>query len=149
QANDSGSAAGKRLDVCIERAEHAGAAMIRVDVDALDPPKVSVAPVAPFGREHQLADDLASSAGHEVSCTGWIAKGGSDPSANKFQRQFLSFGFFRHGYVKRDDGFRVGQCRVAYVESVRHGIARQKRCNRSLLEHHVFWDMSCMRSAPS
>ena len=55
------------LDISIERAENALAAGGGGDVDALDPPKPAVAPVAPFERDADLADDLAVALGDQVT----------------------------------------------------------------------------------
>src|SRR4051812_42185232 len=59
QADDAGRRTRELFDMRVQRGEYALAAMSGRDIDALDPPPVAVAPVAPFAREHQRADRAA------------------------------------------------------------------------------------------
>ena len=59
QAHDAWRAAGERVDMIVQRAKYAATSYGRFDVNALDPPELAVAPVAPFVRDHELADRTA------------------------------------------------------------------------------------------
>ncbi len=56
-----------------QRLENAATAEIRPHINALQPPDVAVAPIAPFVRDEELADDFVVAHGDKVSSLGFIA----------------------------------------------------------------------------
>jgi len=56
---------GEALDVAVEGGEDAAGAEVGVDVDALDPPEVGVAPVGPFEGDHELSYHTIANIGEE------------------------------------------------------------------------------------
>jgi hypothetical protein len=54
--------------------KHAAPPKIGAHIDALQPPKIAVAPIAPFVGNHQLSDHRAARLGHEISAFGRVAQ---------------------------------------------------------------------------
>src|SRR5712692_4452951 len=61
-------------DVRVERLKDALPAPAPRHIDALDPPEETVAPVAPFRRDEQLADNLRAYLGNPVGSSGWVGQ---------------------------------------------------------------------------
>ena len=73
---------GERADVIVHRTEDAPAAGTRMDVHALDPPEDAVTQVAPFIRDHRLADDLGADLGDKYGTARAEPRCGSTPSVS-------------------------------------------------------------------
>ena len=54
--------------------EDAAPPKVRPDEDALQPPKIAIAPIAPFVGNHQLPHDLRARLGHKISAFGGVAQ---------------------------------------------------------------------------
>lgn len=80
---NAGSGACQRFKVAIQEAEDAATSGLRTYVNGLDPPKVAVAPIAPFGRVHELAKRPPVLVRDVISALGWVI----EESANALQQQ--------------------------------------------------------------
>jgi len=122
----------------VQRREHALATLPGIDVDALDPPPVAVAPVTPFAGEHQRAggdpDRLAAGdrgIAHrdEVTRLVRVGEAGGDAVTHRRRIERLVFGFLRHraGPLRQQGG--IGRDRGAD--------AQPGRCVRRRIWHHA------------
>src|SRR5262249_52848097 len=60
------------LHMIVQGLEHAFAACVGTDVDALDPPEPAIAPVAPFPGHHHLAENFTVLFADEIAALGGI-----------------------------------------------------------------------------
>src|SRR5687767_14872877 len=78
-----------------------------VDVDALNPPKDAVAPVAPFVREHELSDEPwplgFSDFGYHEESVRWCVEQRQGPLPEPRHVKVPVLGFKCHGCAERDD----------------------------------------------
>ena len=58
---------GFQKDMIVQGSKGPSSAVVRINIDALDPPKDPVSPVAPFIRNHELADRLVALAFRKFS----------------------------------------------------------------------------------
>src|SRR6266481_3048767 len=72
QADDRRIVSGGMGNVFKECPEDAAAAGLQAHVDALNPPKPAVAPIAPFGRDHDLPNHKSGILGQKIKRLVWI-----------------------------------------------------------------------------
>src|SRR5436190_23619627 len=77
-------------------------ARLGANVDALYPPEPAVAPVAPFVRDHQAADDRAAVLRNDVEALLFVRKDCRDAAGYLFRIEPLALGLERHRLVKFD-----------------------------------------------
>src|SRR6185503_15133813 len=96
------------MNVLIERLEHAARTPVCADIDALNPPEESIAPVAPLEGDHQLTDNFASGLGDPVGS--FVPVGEhcihAGPEARWIELQVL--GFQGEPRVEPGDDWRIG-----------------------------------------
>src|SRR3989442_10681757 len=111
---DHGAVSRRELsDVCIHPAIDAAPAVLRVDIDALDPPEVAVSPVAPFLGDHQRADHPAAQLGHAVEAGVGPPQKCAHAGADHPRQQQLLLGLERHRAVEGDERRRIARLRTA------------------------------------
>jgi hypothetical protein len=108
---DSRFGSGFDQDMIVHGSKHAPATPVWRDIDALDPPKDSVSPIAPFIGDHELPDRLVSlrfwKFGDDIEpilgafqeCKSPLAQGGKIKPA--------SFCFEGHRPIELDDGVGI------------------------------------------
>lgn len=94
-------------DVTKQSAEDALAAAFAFDIDTLEPPDVSVSPIAPFVGDHHLAGDGAIHLGHKVPPFGGVAQERDYPRANACRVKAQLFRFQRQPAIELGDGVGV------------------------------------------
>jgi hypothetical protein len=87
----------------IEPAIHALAPPASFDEDALDPPEQAVAPVAPFVRHQQAADNPFLLGRDHIEAERRPLQQSENASIDPFGNQRLAFGLQRHGLVEAGD----------------------------------------------
>ena len=87
----------------------------------MDPPKVAVAPIAPFVSDQELADDIFADLGDEISPFGRIADERFDAGTDASGIQFDLLGFVREARVEIGDRFNIPQSSFSYegIDEVR------------------------------
>ena len=105
----------------VERLEHALAARRGQHVHALEPPELSVAPVAPLVCNHQLSDRQAGLVlGDEVASVGVVCQRRTHAAANDVRIERPVFGLERHRLVAAGEELEVGRDGVADVRFAPH-----------------------------
>ena len=93
------------MDVLEQRAKNSLPAKIFFHVNALNPPEISIPPIAPFTSDEQLAGDLAVEFGKEISSFCRIIQQCRDACAHARRFESSAFSFLRDASVEiRDDG---------------------------------------------
>ena len=87
------------VQVSEHRAEHAAAAAGFDHEDALDPPEISVAPIAPFVGDEQLAGARAIGFGDEINSLRGVAQQGVDAGGDAFGMQPPMLGLEREAQI--------------------------------------------------
>src|SRR5690606_3522220 len=72
------------------------------DVNALDPPKPAVAPIAPLRRNHQSGDDVLALGRHDIKALALVGKHGRDTGSQSRGVKLLCLSFEGHCAVKID-----------------------------------------------
>ena len=107
-----GAGFGELIDVIEKGAKDALAAKAFGDVDALNPPEVAIAPIAPFVSDEQLADDDAFAVclgfGNKVGAFCGIAQKRENAVADGIDFELALFGFQGHARVEIGDDGSVG-----------------------------------------
>jgi len=85
-------------------------------IHALNPPKISIAPIAPFVSEQQLADRRPIHLGHIIGSLGGIVDQRLDAFENELQVKRALFGFQRQLRVELGDGWRVSESGLSDVD---------------------------------
>jgi hypothetical protein len=99
QAADVGSLAGEIVQMTEQGAEHAAAAAVLADEHALDPPEISVAPIAPFVGDEQLPGEGAVDFRHKINSFRGIAEQGVDAGSDPFGIKPPLFGLEREAEI--------------------------------------------------
>ena len=92
-----------------ERLENAAPAKLLLHIDALQPPKIPVAPVAPLIRDEDLAKDRALVFGHKIDAPGGIAQNRLHPRSHDRRIQPEILGLQRQRDVERGDHVAVSK----------------------------------------
>src|SRR5690606_13899637 len=126
----------------VEVAVDAESPVPRSHVDALNPPELAVAPVAPLIGDHQAAASGSLAHGRELEAALAIGHHGGDAAAHSLRVQFAFLGLLRHGNVERGNGFDVGGIGLAHDDlggscfvhvSYSPGIVCSRACPASIL----------------
>ena len=104
------------MDVLKERGENATCAIRLAHIHALNPPKISIAPIAPFISEQQLAGERPIHLGDKVDTLGGIVEQRLDAFENELQVERAMFGFQRQPRVELGDGWRVSERGLSDVD---------------------------------
>ena len=94
---------GCSLNVLKESPKDAAPAMICMDIDALEPPQNTVAPIGQFQCDHRLADHTAVRFRDKVPAKIWLGERPPDATRNRFAVQRLVLGFLGQPAVEIDD----------------------------------------------
>ncbi len=97
----------------VKRSEHVAPTPIRADINTLNPPKVAIAPIAPFQGDEQLADERGRGFGHPVNAFGRVGQDGGNARAQEGSIQFQMLRFLSEERVELRDDRRVQRCRLA------------------------------------
>src|SRR3989442_1425569 len=104
---------GQGVNVIEQRPENAAAAKFLRDIDALNPPKVAVAPVAPFVSDEQLPGyyrgAVLFSFGQKVSSLRRITQQSRDSRLHSRRIQSALLGFPRHAQIEIGDERSIRQ----------------------------------------
>jgi subtilisin-like proprotein convertase family protein len=117
-AADVGVALGDAPHVLVQPRVDALAAVLRPHVDALDPPDVAVAPVAPLVGDHHRRDDAAVRLGDEVAAARRLVEDGAHAARDHRRLEIDRLGLAGHGLLKLDDQPRV--CDGCFADSDFH-----------------------------
>jgi hypothetical protein len=98
---------GRENSACAKRLAH---------INTLNPPKISIAPIAPFVSEQQLADRRPIHLGHIIGSLGGIVDQRLDAFENELQVKRALFGFQRQLRVELGDGWRVSESGLSDVD---------------------------------
>ena len=79
----------------------------RSNINALNPPKPAVSPIAPFERYHQPAEDAVLILRDYVKAFFFVCEHSFDASAKRFRIKMLTFGLERHREVKLDQSINI------------------------------------------
>ncbi len=92
-----------------ERPKNSAAAKLLHDIDALNPPEISIAPVAPFVGEQQLADGFAAAFRDEINSFRGVTEQGAHAERHPRRVECQQLGFPGKAYVAVRDELRVGK----------------------------------------
>ena len=81
-----------------------------MNVDALQPPDLAVAPVAPFEGVHHLADDLVADARQEISAVLRVREDRTHAKLDGRAVELFAFRFLGQAAIELDDDLFVGRC---------------------------------------
>lgn len=109
----------QRVDMLKQGAKNSPAAKCLDDINALNPPKGSVAPVAPFVSHEDLSNGLAGDLGKEIKTLARILQQGRDSGGHDFRVQLALLGFKRHPHIAVRDEWGVGD--VGRADLLMHG----------------------------
>lgn len=97
----------------VQRAEYAVATMIPVNVDTLNPPHLTIAPVAPFIGDRGLSNDLSVDFRDKVNSTFRFGQEICDTTHDCISIQILVLGFAAQRDVELADDGCVGLVRIS------------------------------------
>ena len=113
QAADVLPRSGQSLNVLEQRAKNPLAAKWFQHIDALNPPEISIAPVAPLARDQKLAGELAVSFCHEINSLARIVQQRLNPRRHRGRGKPALLGLPRQPPVAVHDERRVGRAGLA------------------------------------
>ena len=96
------------VNVAKQRPKNPVAAKFLLHINTLNPPEISVAPIAPFTSDEQLAGDLAIEFRKKISPFHGIIQQRRDACAHARRFEFPTFSFLRDSCVKIRDNGGVG-----------------------------------------
>ena len=101
-----------------ERLENSGGAKLFSHINTLNPPEISISPIAPFVSDQKLSGDHWSAGafylGDEVRALGRIVQQRSDALADALRIKPSLLGFPGHAQVKLRDDLGIRQLSFAY-----------------------------------
>ena len=92
-----------------ERSENSLPAKLLFDIDTLNPPEISVAPIAPFAGDEQLAGGPAADLREEISSFGQVVQQRGDSGGHASRVKFAAFSFERDARIEVRDDCDVGE----------------------------------------
>jgi hypothetical protein len=94
-------------------AKDAAAARFASHIDALNPPKPAVPPIAPFCGDHDLAQDSAVLLGKEIDRFAGIRQSRRHAGGKKTWVELLVLAFLGQPTIELDDCWSIGRSRQA------------------------------------